>query len=201
MSREHRHPNNRINPYQDQQLHQAGQVPPPGMMEVPAVRLPLTGLRAESYVIRQQAKLQKCAFDAGLDLYPTSLERITHHGFTAILWCNTGVITHIAPGFKGTLIGRSSSIDRLNGAEVVVSVIDAGYQGEILIRVRCPNLQGPIDATVKSVQECITGQTAIAQLLIEHCLVVVPVIPPLPPPPTGRGNGGFGSTDSHVPKA
>ena len=165
------------------------------MMEVPAVRLPVTGLRAESYVQRQEAKLRACPWDAGLDLYPTSIEKVTPYGLVAVIWCTTGLITHIAPGFKGTLVGRSSSLERLNGGEVVVSVIDAGYQGEILVRIRCPNLQGCVESVSQAIDVCIAGQVAIAQLLIESSFVVVPAVPQVQPPPTGRGNGGFGSTD------
>jgi dUTP pyrophosphatase len=86
--------------------------------------------------------------DAGLDLYNLCAARVEPHQ-VAIL--RTGVTVSIPPGLVGLLMAKSRS-DHLLGA----GVVDAGYQGEILIKV-----VNPLDRTL----EFAAGQ-AIAQMLV-----------------------------------
>lgn len=168
---------------------------PQQRLEIPAANIPITGIRAESVILRHNNKLQSCPFDAGLDLYPTIIEKVTNHGHLAIIWCCTGIALHVSPGWRGIITGRSSSIDRLNGGEIIQDIIDAGYQGEFYVRVRVPNNMGIIEHVKKSIAECVVGPIAIAQFIIEQSLAIVPFVPPTQLPPTQRGPNGFGSTD------
>lgn len=65
--------------------------------------------------------------DAGLDVYAVEKVEIAPHNFTIV---PTGVTVEIPAGFVGLLKPKGRS-DHLLGA----GVVDAGYQGEILIKV------------------------------------------------------------------
>lgn len=164
-------------------------------VRIPAAQIPVTGIRAPSYVIRQAAKQAKLPGDAGMDLYPTGIERVTKHGHNAQIFVTTGVVIHVGLGFVGLVRPRSSSIDRCNGGVPQEGIIDAGYQGEIYIRVLVPNDDKVIASVSAAIRECIVNQVAIAQFIIQQMIAVVPVEPAVPIPPSARGAGGFGSTD------
>jgi dUTPase len=171
--------------------------PQPGerQIQVPACNLPLAGLRAEGAVIRHQGKMQAQPFDAGMDLYPSMAEKTTHYGHVALIWCATGISTSIMPGWRGIICSRSSSIERLKGGDVVTDVIDAGYQGELYVRVRVPNNVTIIQVVTEAINECVREKIAIGQLMLEQSVVLMPFVPKMPLPPTPRGANGFGSTD------
>jgi dUTP pyrophosphatase len=97
-----------------------------------------------------QAKLptRKHPADAGLDLYSLHAARVGPHQ-VAIL--RTGVTISIPEGMVGLLKAKGRS-DHLLGA----GVVDAGYQGEILVKV-----VNPLDRAL----EFAAGE-AIAQLLL-----------------------------------
>ncbi len=65
--------------------------------------------------------------DAGLDVYAVEKVEIAPHSFTIV---PTGVTVEIPAGFVGLLKPKGRS-DHMLGA----GVVDAGYQGEILIKV------------------------------------------------------------------
>lgn len=103
-----------------------------------------------------QAKLptRKHPADAGLDLYNLNAVRVEAHQ-VAIL--RTGVTVAIPEGLVGLLKPKGRS-DHLLGA----GVVDAGYQGEILVKVA-----NPLDRALE-----FAAGDAIAQLLL------VPVVTP-----------------------
>lgn len=171
----------------------------PQEVQIPAIQVPITGLKAEFHLTRHKIKQSRHPLDAGMDLYPSEIKSVTPRGEIADIMVHTMLECHIAPGFKGIIHSRSSSIDRLCGGIVISGIIDAGYQGELLIRVVVINKPHAIESVLGAVRECQRGTIAIAQLLIEQCLVLCPVIPNLPPPSIGgRGTNGFGSTDKLI---
>lgn len=92
--------------------------------------------------------------DAGMDFYACEEKVIPPHGVDIV---RTGITIEIPEGYVGLLRLKSRS-DYLLGA----GVVDAGYQGEILIKIFNP-LETPLHIT--------EGQ-AIAQMLL------IPVITP-----------------------
>jgi len=86
--------------------------------------------------------------DAGLDLYALEAGMIGPHDLGIL---RTGITVEIAPGYFG-LVKAKSRNDHVVGA----GVLDAGYQGEVLIKVINP-YDHPLEVSA--------GQ-AIAQLLV-----------------------------------
>ena len=85
--------------------------------------------------LRPQAILptRKHPEDAGLDLYASETVTIPGQTFAIV---PTGITVHIPGGFVGLLKPKGRS-NHLLGA----GVVDAGYQGEILIKVANPTGQ------------------------------------------------------------
>lgn len=100
--------------------------------------------------LRPEALLptRKHPADAGLDIYAVDSAQIAPHSM-AIL--HTGITLEIPPGTVGLLKPKGGN-DHLVGA----GVIDAGYQGEILVKV-----VNPYDSSLD-----IRPGMAIAQLLL-----------------------------------
>jgi dUTPase len=164
-------------------------------IQIPAVQLPLTGFRSSRCVLTHNSKQQRFPFDAGLDLVPSHIIGVADLKFAYVIDVGTSLVAHLAPGFKGEILGRSSSPMKLHGAEVIHGLIDAGYQGELIIRVRVLFSDAWLAAVKQDIQQCIDEDVALAQFMISQCLVVVPFEPALPPTQTPRGSNGFGSTD------
>ncbi len=165
-------------------------------VDIPAVQLPLSGLKAEYHIIRHQNKLQKNPLDAGMDLYPSEVDKVTEHGDVAVIWVHTFLVAHIGPGARGVIYPRSSSVDRLCGGQVILAIIDGGYTGELIVRVQTVKLPGSITATMAAIKECQTGGVAIAQLCVEPVMLIYPVPLPagvVPGHGSQRGGNGFGS--------
>ncbi len=76
---------------------------------------------------------RKHAEDAGVDFYAADETIVPAHGFAIV---PTGVTVEIPAGFVGLLKPKGRS-NHLLGA----GVVDAGYQGEILIKVANPTAQ------------------------------------------------------------
>lgn len=85
--------------------------------------------------LRADARLptRKHPEDAGLDLYAAEATRIAPFSFGIV---PTGVTLHIPAGLVGLLKPKGGS-NHLLGA----GVVDAGYQGEILIKVANPTAE------------------------------------------------------------
>jgi dUTP pyrophosphatase len=106
--------------------------------------------------LRPEAVLptRKHLADAGLDFYAVAAVEIPPHSFSIV---PTGVTIEIPEGFVGLLKPKGRA-NHLLGA----GVVDAGYQGEILIKV----------ANVTDVQLRFAAGEAVGQL------VLVPVLTP-----------------------
>lgn len=85
--------------------------------------------------LRSEAVLptRKHPADAGMDLYAVDRVEVAPHSFIIV---PTGVTIEIPPGYVGLLKPKGRS-DHLLGA----GVVDAGYQGEILVKVANPTDQ------------------------------------------------------------
>ena len=70
---------------------------------------------------------RKHATDAGIDIYSNQTVTIMPHSFAIV---STGITIEIEPGFVGLLKPKGRN-NHLLGA----GVVDAGYQGEILVKV------------------------------------------------------------------
>lgn len=106
--------------------------------------------------LRPEAVLptRKHAADAGLDFYAAAAVEIPPHSFSIV---STGVTVEIPDGFVGLLKPKGRA-NHLLGA----GVVDAGYQGEILIKV----------ANVTDLPLRFAAGEAVGQL------VIVPVLTP-----------------------
>jgi len=107
--------------------------------------------------LRPQALLptRKHPADAGLDFYAVAAVEIPPHSFSIV---PTGVTVEIPEGFVGLLKPKGRA-NHLLGA----GVVDAGYQGEILVKV----------ANVTDVPLRFEAGEAVGQL------VIVPVLTPV----------------------
>lgn len=167
-------------------------------IQIPACQLALTGLKAEFHFHKHMAKLNnpRYRFDAGFDLYPTvgPYQSEQHEGL-AVIMVTTMLNVFIPPGAYGWITDRSSSTRSLQGGWILDGKIDATYTGELIVRVGCkPDLLTKITDVLEDLAE---SGTAIAQLIIQPCLLIQPV--PVHEMPKiqgmGRGEAGFGSTN------
>ncbi len=92
--------------------------------------------------------------DAGMDFYAAENLEIPPHSFGTV---QTGVTLEIPAGYVGLMMPKSRN-EHLLGA----GVVDAGYQGEIMIKI----------ANIKDEPLCITAGMAVAQMLL------LPVVTP-----------------------
>ena len=125
------------------------------------------------------------AMAVGYDLYPIEAGIVPAWGKTKI---KIGIKISVPSGVYGRIASRSGLSDRAN-LEVGAGVIDADYQGELMVIIRNHS-----DADF-----AYTRETAIAQLILERCLIVsVKEVRSQEQlfGKTGRSDAGFGSTDS-----
>jgi dUTP pyrophosphatase len=113
--------------------------------------------------LRPEATLptRKHPHDAGLDVYASKALTIPPHSVAIV---PTGVTIEIPAGFVGLLKPKGRS-DHLLGA----GVVDAGYQGEILVKVVNPS----------AAALAITAGMAIGQLLVVP--IETPAVVEVPP--------------------
>lgn len=109
---------------------------------------PLSRLRFARLRPDAQRPTRKHPQDAGADVYAAQSVRIAAHGVGIV---PTGITVEIPAGYVGLVKPKGRS-DHLVGA----GVVDAGYQGELLIKVVNPSPQ-PLTFAVGD---------AVAQLLI-----------------------------------
>jgi dUTP pyrophosphatase len=132
-------------------------------------------IRAARLDPRAKLPTRKHPQDAGMDLYSLDTAVIPAHGFTIV---PTGITLEIAEGYVGLIKPKGRS-DHLLGS----GVVDAGYQGEILIKVVNP-YDLPID---------IPAGGALGQLLLLP--VVTPEVEEVSPEeihPRASSRGGNG---------
>ena len=120
--------------------------------------------------------------DAGLDL-PAAHDVTLKPGERALV--GTGIALAIPPGYAGFVLARSGRAVR-DGLGLVNApgLIDSGYRGEVKVAAINLDSYEPIHVTC--------GEK-IAQLVIQRVgQVALEEVDELPP--SGRGEGGFGST-------
>jgi dUTPase len=159
-----------------------------GMIGAP---IQIWGDKADYHVRRHVEKLKMCPHDCGIDLYPSRIigsQQLNED--QAILSLGTDVHMNTAVGSFLWITSRSSTIDKLSGDLLIDGKIDAGYEGELVVRI----LTTGFDEA--KIQDIIEKELAVAQVVpmlhvIPQFVARVPkgVIVP------ARGNGGFGSTD------
>jgi dUTP pyrophosphatase len=116
--------------------------------------------------------------DAGWDLYTNERAMILPGRVVSV---RTGVCMTVENGFYYRIVGRSSTT--LNGLMACEGIIDAGYTGELLIRLMTIS-----DAPVKLERHTRIAQ-AIFGLVLQPTFEVVDEMPVTP-----RGASGFGSS-------
>ncbi len=117
-------------------------------------------IRAAKLIDNAKMPTRKHPDDAGIDFYSSEAKTIPSHSFDVV---GTGITIEIPAGFVGLMMPKSRN-NHLLGA----GVIDAGYQGEI--RIKLANLTDlPLEIT--------EGQ-AIAQMLLVP--IVTPAVEEIP---------------------
>ena len=172
-------------------------------INLPAGYVHVFGLCDQKHIIAHTAKMQRYPLDAGVDLCPSSILRTTHFAGWTDITISTLIHMVFPPGTYGRITDRSSTSKVTKGATVIQGTIDAGYQGEILVRlqvIRPYRLMKSddecIQETVDAIGECIKNQTAIAQIIMTPYLAqALQVVDPNKLPNSGRGSNGFGSTN------
>lgn len=153
--------------------------------------------------LRNAKKQARHPGDAGIDLYPSvtrydDIKKI--NAKMGMIWSiPTGVHILIPEGCVGMIVGRSSSVEKLEGCQVITGVIDHGYTGEYFVRILVPELTQSInryELLHQQIWKFAREEVALAQLLIlpfvSATLVVRDRLPETP-----RGANGFGSTDKY----
>lgn len=175
-------------------IPQRGQNQP---INLPGAAVMVDGLKAEYHVEKHHAKMRRHPFDAGIDLYHTRTEPHIEplSNSWAMFVLNTAVSFVSGPGTVGLIFARSSAAIRLGGAEVIPSVIDCHFTGELLIRVKC--LSDDITSVKAAIERAAEEQIAVAQLV--YLPMLLPCFAKWDPEMAKtitRGKNGFGSTDS-----
>lgn len=134
--------------------------------------------------LHELAKLPTYAYDsdAGADLVAAWLKPDFHRGYTIY---GTGLAFEIPKGYVGLIYMRSSVSEKNQVLANAVGVIDAGYRGEVTVRMK-PTASGAGRYEVGD---------RIAQLIIQpveqHSFEEVSELEQ-----TDRGTGGYGSSES-----
>lgn len=177
-----------------------------------ACRIVLQGESAVHTANKHKEKLNKHPFDCGVDIYPTGIKMTVPDASMAdqqpeydvmalndhqnLICVHTNLKWTPCPQTFALLTERSSSIEKLCGGRVVQGIIDAGYQGEIIVRVLAHT--EVLDDVISGLELCILEKLAIAQMIsIGFFYPGFEMITPgnIIVPMGGRGTNGFGSTD------
>jgi len=120
------------------------------------------------------------ALAAGLDV--CAIEDIELGPKQRVL-ARTGLAVAIPPGFYGRIAPRSGLASK-HGLDVLAGVIDSDYRGEV-----CCLLYNTSDEPIK-----LSAGTKVCQLILEQ-IITPDAAWATDLDATGRGSGGFGSTD------
>ena len=124
--------------------------------------------------------------DAGFDLVATSITTEINECGQLILVYHTGLAVEIPEGYFGMLTPRSSIYKKSLALTNSVGIIDAGYRGEVMAKLK---------ATTDVVPAVYREGDKFAQLLILP-IADATFIEALELSDSDRGDGGYGSTDN-----
>jgi dUTPase len=156
----------------------------------------IKGINAAKHMEALATKLQLHPNDAGIDIFPSGISRIERlNAHKSQLYVGTGIHIVVPEWTFGMLCGRSSTVKRLSGyGDVITSVIDCGFTGELLVRVVFETLHE--SKIIGLIERMAVESIAIAQLIVTAYMEPKFIewdedkIATL-----GRGDKGFGSTD------
>ena len=126
--------------------------------------------------------------DAGLDLTTTSITSEINECGQFILVYHSDIAVEIPDGYVGLLFPRSSIAKKSIQFTNAVGVIDSGYRGEIMAKVR--NTSGDSIPAVYKVGE------KFAQLVIVPYVSDITITETTELQDSDRGAGGYGSSDT-----
>ena len=126
--------------------------------------------------------------DAGLDLTTTSITSEINECGLFILVYHSDIAVEIPDGYVGLLFPRSSIAKKSIQFTNAVGVIDSGYRGEIMAKVR--NTSGDSIPAVYKVGE------KFAQLVIVPYVSDITISEVSELQESDRGTGGYGSSDT-----
>lgn len=126
--------------------------------------------------------------DAGIDLTCTTITQELNEAGQLILVYHSGIAVQIPDGYVGLLFPRSSISKKSITATNSVGVIDAGYRGEVMFKMRSttdvvPAIYKPGERFAQLVI------VPIAQYEIEEASEL---------DPSDRGENGYGSTGDKI---
>lgn len=126
--------------------------------------------------------------DAGIDLTCTTITQELNEAGQLILVYHSGIAVQIPDGYVGLLFPRSSISKKSLTATNSVGVIDAGYRGEVMFKMRSttdvvPAIYKPGERFAQLVI------VPIAQYEIEEASEL---------DPSDRGENGYGSTGDKI---
>lgn len=124
--------------------------------------------------------------DAGIDLTCTTITQEINECGQLIIVYHTGLAIEIPEGHVGLLFPRSSIANKSLSLTNSVGVIDSGYRGEIMAKMR---------STTDVVPAIYKPGERFAQLVIVP-IPEVEITEVAELSETDRGEGGFGSTES-----
>lgn len=125
--------------------------------------------------------------DAGLDLTCTSVSTEVNECGQVIIVYHTDLAVEIPEGFVGLLFPRSSIYKKALSVTNSVGVIDSGYRGEIMMKMR---------STTDVVPAIYKPGERFCQLVIVPYLKDITVVESVELAESDRGTDGYGSTDA-----
>ena len=138
-------------------------------------------IRLEKILEEARVPEQANKSDAGYDLFSTEDDYLRPLERKVI---KTGIKVEIPQGYYGRIAPRSGLAVK-HGLDVLAGVIDSGYRGEV----------GVVLINLSREAAHITKGLKVAQLIIEKCYAVE-WVETQDLSVTGRGEGGYGSSDS-----
>ena len=135
------------------------------------------------------APVKAHAADAGFDLTCSSITTEINERGQLIIVYHTGLAFEIPEGYFGALVPRSSIANKTLTLTNCIGVIDAGYRGEVMAKMK---------ATTDVIPAVYKPGERFAQLIIIKKEDIEPVEAE-ELTPSDRGEGGFGSTGNAAP--
>lgn len=125
--------------------------------------------------------------DAGLDLTAINVTTEVNECGEVLIVYHTGIAVEIPEGYVGLLFPRSSISKKALMASNCVGVIDSGYRGEIMSKMR---------TTTNVVPAIYKPGERFCQLVIVPYLSDITIVESNDLSDSDRGEGGYGSSDT-----